>query len=135
MRKFLLFISLLSFVHLEIFSQSVSNEGTEFWACFPSHVPNTSSPAFLTVFITSKNNSSGVISCGTFSEQFAITANTVTSVNVPRNESYISGNGVSINKGIKVIVNPGQPKVVVYAHVFAGKRSAATLVIPKQTLG
>jgi hypothetical protein len=34
-----------------------------------------------------------------------------------------------------VQVDPGKPKVVVYGHIFAGARSAASLILPKEALG
>ncbi|MBC7652869.1 MAG: PKD domain-containing protein, partial [Oligoflexus sp.] len=79
---------------------------------------------------------SGVVSCGTFIQPFNVVANTVTEVVVDRNASYISpGTGTSNNQGIKVLIDDGKPKAVVYGHVFAGARSAATLVLPKLALG
>ncbi|OAQ42064.1 hypothetical protein A5893_02815 [Pedobacter psychrophilus] len=133
----LLFISLFI---VKVNAQNISNEGTEFWLCFPAHSPagtlNNPDLANLSVFITSKSNTSGVVSCGSFSQSFTVTANQVTEVILPRNISYIGdGTFTSINKGIKVLIDDGQPKAVVYGHVFAGARSAATLVLPKLALG
>ncbi len=120
----------------KVAAQNVSNEGVEFWVCFPDHVPSEDKLATMSLFITSKNNSSGVVSCGTYLVPFTITANTVKEILIPRNESFIgSGSGISKNKGIRVKVDQGQAKVVVYAHVFAGFRSAATLVLPYEALG
>ncbi len=117
-------------------AQNISNEGNEFWVCFPDHVPANNSLATMSVFITSKSNSSGVVSCGTSIQPFSVIANKVTEVLVPRSNSFIgTGTGISPNKGIKIITNTGQPNIVVYAHVFAGARSAATLVLPYQALG
>ena len=45
----------------EAYSQNISNEGTEFWVCFPAHVPSGGSLATMSVFITSKSNSSGKV--------------------------------------------------------------------------
>ncbi|TKB99007.1 PKD domain-containing protein [Pedobacter cryophilus] len=133
---FLLFF-LISFIRVN--AQNISNEGTEFWLCFPSHVPaqgQGNSIASLSVFVTSKDNTSGVVTCGTFSQSFTVLANTVTEVVVSRAASYINdGTGISTNKGIKVTIDNGKPKAVVYAHVFAGARSAATLVLPVLALG
>lgn len=134
------FLLIYAFSIIKVNAQNISNEGSEFWLCFPSHVPagnaNTSQLADISVFITSKDNTSGIVTCGTFSLPFIVQANTVTEVQVPRANSYIfDGSTISINKGIKVTINAGQPKAVVYAHVFAGARSAATLVLPVQALG
>jgi gliding motility-associated-like protein len=131
----LLFFSILT----KVKAQNISNEGTDFWLCFPSHVAsnaNGNTLATLSVFITSKSNTSGVVSCGTFSQSFTVTANQVTEVLVPRANSYINdGTGISTNKGIRVLIDVGKPKAVVYGHVFAGARSAATLVLPVLALG
>ena len=134
------FLLIYSVSIIKVNAQNISNEGTEFWLCFPSHVPagSSTSPllADMSVFVTSKNNTSGVVTCGTFRMPFTVQANAVTEVQVPRGVSYINnGTGTSTNKGIKVTINPGQPKAVVYGHVFAGARSAATLVLPVEALG
>lgn len=134
------FLLIYTFCLIRVNAQNISNEGTEFWLCFPSHVPagsvNNPSIASLSVFITSKSNTSGVVSCGSFIKPFTVVANTVTEVVVDRNASYISpGTGTSNNQGIKVLIDDGKPKAVVYGHVFAGARSAATLVLPKLALG
>lgn len=137
-RRLLFFYFLLSFLAISAVSkaQNISNEGTSFWLCFPAHVPSGGSLANISVFITSKSNSSGKVQCGTYSQNFSVTANTITEVVLPRNVSYL-GDGTSVftNKGIKVIVDPGKPKIVVYGHIFAGARSAATLVLPNEALG
>lgn len=139
MKGIFTFLILFILINPKLVAQNISNEGTEFWLCFPSHVPATGGGgglASLSVFITSKDNTSGVVSCGTFSQSFTVTANTVTEVIVPRANSYINdGTGISPNKGIRVLIDPGKPKAVVYAHVFAGARSAATLVLPVLALG
>lgn len=133
------FLLIYTLCLIKVNAQNISNEGTEFWLCFPSHVPaQNPSPqlAEMSVFITSKNNTSGFVTCGTFSTPFSVTANSVTEVQVPRGVSYIN-NGTRIipNIGIKVTINTGQPKAVVYGHVFAGARSAASLILPIEALG
>lgn len=125
---------------IRVYAQNISNEGAEFWLCFPSHEPggsiNNPSLASLSVFITSKENTSGVVSCGTYSIPFTVLANQVFEVQVPRDVSYIDyGTRIYPNKGIRVLIDPGKPKAIVYAHVFAGARSAATLALPKEALG
>ncbi|MBU2046273.1 MAG: IgGFc-binding protein, partial [Bacteroidetes bacterium] len=139
MKLFFTSVFILTFCSLEIFAQNISNEGTEFWLCFPSHVAAGGSAgglASLSVFITSKNNTSGVVTCGTSKPiPFSVVANTVTEVVVDRNASYLPASTTYINQGIRVLIDDGQPKAVVYAHVFAGARSAATLVLPKVALG
>lgn len=134
--KLLLVFIGLFFALQKASAQNISNEGLEFWACFPDHVPSGGNLATMSLFITSKNNSSGIVSCGTYSQAFTVQANTVKEILVPRTNSFLgSGNGISKNKGIRVKVDDGKAKVVVYAHVFAGFRSAATLVLPYEALG
>jgi gliding motility-associated-like protein len=134
------FLLISTFFIIKANAQNISNEGTEFWLCFPSHVSagTITAPliAEMSVFITSKNNTSGVVTCGTFRMPFLVQANTVTEIPVPRDVSYINnGTGITPNIGIKVTINTGQPKAVVYGHVFAGARSAASLVLPVEALG
>ncbi|RYY30638.1 MAG: PKD domain-containing protein [Sphingobacteriaceae bacterium] len=122
-----------------VYAQSVSNEGLEFWSVFPTHVPNTATQlANISIFITSKQASSGTVSAGGFSQRFNVAANTVTEIQVPRASAYIndseSGRVLS-NRAIRIVVDAGQPAVVVYAHIFAGARSAASLILPVKALG
>ncbi len=120
-------------------AQSVSNEGPEFWSVFPTHVPNMSTElANISIFITGRYASSGTVSVNGYSQKFTVVANTVTEIQVPRNNAYINdyeGGRVLVNRAIHILVDAGQPNVVVYAHIFAGKRSAASLILPVKALG
>lgn len=135
--------SLIAFFSGLVVGQTVSNEGTEFWAVFPTHVAanlNGVRPlANYTVFITGKQASSGIITVGSFSQTFNLTQpNTVISISIPRNAAYINeseANTILQNRAIRIKVDPGKPKVVVYGHIFAGARSAASLILPKEALG
>ncbi|MFA6944956.1 MAG: PKD domain-containing protein [Pedobacter sp.] len=123
--------------------QNISNEGTEFWAVFPTHVPanlNGFRPlARYSIFITGKQASSGTVTVGGSSQPFNLTAgNTVIEVPINRGDAYINdfeSGSVLTNRAIRVQVDPGKPKVVVYGHIFAGARSAASLILPKEALG
>jgi hypothetical protein len=119
-------------------AQSTSNAGTEFWGVFPTHVPvSLTSLANLTVFITGSQASSGVITVGSTTIPFTVTANVVTSVSIPRSAAYINSTEagqVLTGRAIHIKVDSGKPKVVVYEHIFAGKRSEATLLLPKDAL-
>jgi len=125
-------------------AQSVSNEGTEFWAVFPTHKPGSRAGGFpllanYSIFITGKQASSGTVTVAGFSQRFnLLQANTVVEIQVPRNLAYIdfSESGrVLTNRAIRVQVDAGKPKVVVYGHIFAGLRSTASLILPKEALG
>ncbi|MDP3467220.1 MAG: PKD domain-containing protein [Daejeonella sp.] len=125
-------------------AQSVSNEGTEFWAVFPTHVPASLANGFrplarYSIFITGKQASSGTVTVGGSSLPFVLPAgNTVIEVPINRGDAYIDeleAGRVLSNRAIRVQVDPGKPKVVVYGHIFAGARSAASLILPKEALG
>ncbi len=140
MKNFYFFIVLLLCVVFvpKAVAQNISNEGTEFWTVFPTHDPNGGSLATMNVNITSKGNSRVTVSCGSYSETKAIPANTVVTFLVPRAQSYIDytdGNKILTNRGIHIVVAPGNAKVVAYSHVFASARSAATLILPYDALG
>ncbi|WP_231459895.1 PKD domain-containing protein [Pedobacter sp. Leaf132] len=138
-RALLLVFIIASFFCNNVFSQNISNEGTDFWTVFPTHVPNGNSLASLMVFVTSKFDSEVTVTCGAYSSgPTIIPANTSVGIQVNRNDSYIplsDANQVLSNRGIHIVVTPGKPKVAAYAHMFAGNRSAASLILPFETLG
>lgn len=124
-------------------AQNISNEGTDFWAVFPTHDPSRNGNdvrlANTRIYITSKTSSEVTVSCGNFnSGPVAVPANTAVGVDVPRTEAYIeqiSANGVLQSKGIHIQVTPGRDKVAVFEHIYAGARSAASLILPREALG
>jgi gliding motility-associated-like protein len=121
-----------------LYAQDFSNKGKEFWLCFPSHTPSGNSLAKMGLFITSDKNSAGTITVNGFSTTFNVSANQVAGpIDIPYNAAHINPleSGTPVNKGIHVKVNAGQPAVVVYAHMYAGFRSAASLILPVATLG
>ena len=135
---FCLFIVLFFGLTGKLQAQNVSNEGTDFWAVFPTHDPSGNQLANMNIFITSKRASEVTVSCGAYTETKAIPANTVVVFAVPRANSYIETSDANrnlTNRGIHIKVTAGQPAVAVYAHVYAGARSAASLIIPFEALG
>ncbi|MGF1925388.1 MAG: IgGFc-binding protein, partial [Bacteroidia bacterium] len=134
---YLFFISLaLAFSNSS--AQNISNEGTDFWTVFPTHDASGGSLATMNVNITSKSNTRVTVSCGSYSETRDISANSIEIFEVDRSQSYIDysdGNQPLTNRAIHILVAPGMPKVVAYSHVFAANRSAATLILPKESLG
>jgi gliding motility-associated-like protein len=137
MRKLLVAV-LLVLPSCFLYAQDFSNKGKEFWLCFPSHTPSGNSLARMGLFITSDKNSAGTITVNGFSTTFNVSANQVAGpIDIPYNSAHInsSESGTPVNKGIRVKVNAGQPAVVVYAHMYAGFRSAASLILPVATLG
>lgn len=139
MKSFYLFVCVLlisGFLN-DAVAQNISNEGREFWTVFPTH-DASSTLAVMDVNITSKSNSVVTVSCGSYSETKEIPANRVITFFVPRENSYINdfnSNDVLTNRGIHIVVPDDKPKVVAYSHVYAGNRSAATLILPYDALG
>jgi gliding motility-associated-like protein len=134
---FLYFMACVLLVQ-KVKGQNISNEGTDFWAVFPTHDPSSGSLANMNIFITAKSASEVTVSCGTYSEKKAIPANTVVVFSVPRADSYIAtaeANVNLINRGIHIVASPNMPAVAAYAHVYAGARSAASLILPYGALG
>lgn len=129
-----------------VFAQDFSNKGREFWLVFPPHQATAiNTLASLSVYITSDLASSGKIEYGGITQNFTVQANQTVEIVLDRNASYISStesanffanrNRIVTNKGIKVTVDADKPPVVVYAHMFAGARSAASLILPTNVLG
>lgn len=146
MKKYYLRLIIVIFSFLfnsNALGQVISNQGAEFWAVFPSHVSDIDKnldlllPNF-SIFITGSQASSGTVSVGGFTKSFTVAANSVTEIQVPREYAYINDTEASMvlsGRAIHIVVDPGQPKVVVYGHIFAGQRSAASLILPKDALG
>ncbi|SFG76891.1 T9SS type B sorting domain-containing protein [Pedobacter insulae] len=139
MKNFFWFVLILLFTGFaeNAWAQNISNEGTDFWTVFPTHDPS-STLATMNVNITSSADSYVTVSCGTYSESRAIPKNQVVTFLVDRSQSYIDyteGNMRLPNRGIHIVVAPGMPKVVAFSHVFAANRSAATLILPIESLG
>jgi gliding motility-associated-like protein len=139
----ILFISLVVWMgSLSVQAQDFSNKGKDFWLCFPSHVPNIRNNvvqyAKMSLFITADRNSSGTVTTpGGFTASFSVLAGQVAEVDVPYNQAHINAAEAStvVKKGIRVQVDAGKPAVVVYAHIYAGFRSAASLILPAAALG
>jgi gliding motility-associated-like protein len=142
-------LSLLFFLIIAstCFTQDFSNKGKEFWAVFPPHQPsNINNLATLSLYISSDKNSKGKILYGGTSISFDVLANQPKEYVLNRSLSYVSGaesaNDLSpanllktvSNRGIKIVVDENQPPVVVYAHMYAGNRSTATIILPKSVL-
>lgn len=144
MKNFCFLALLILLVFNGLSAQDFSNKGKEFWLVFPPHQPSGNNPAALSVYITSDKNSSGKIEYNGTVQTFLVTANSTTEIVLNRASSYISGiesatianqQKIVNNRGIKITVDPGMPAVVVYAHMFANARSAASLVLPTSVLG
>lgn len=145
MRYFAPLMFLLLLFSKPAISQDFSNKGREFWLVFPPHQASGNQFANLSVYITSDLASSGKIEYGGVTQPFTVAANQTVEIVLDRNASYIAStesanffanrNRIVSNKGIKVTVDADKPPVVVYAHMFAGARSAASLILPTNVLG
>jgi gliding motility-associated-like protein len=139
LRKVFIYLLLVSlFFTKKAHAQSISNEGTDFWAIFPTHIPSGNNLAKMTVFISSKSNSSGTITVGSQKIPFTVFANGIASIDIPRTDAYINdvdANKTISNKSIHILVDQGQPKVAAYAHIYARARSEAYLILPIESHG
>jgi gliding motility-associated-like protein len=124
-------------------AQDFSNKGKEFWVVFPPHAPSGNSLAELSLYISSDKNTSGHIVINGDSTPFNIIAFKPQEFILPRGKTYVSGaesatvdslKKIVLNKGIKVIVTEGKPGVVLYAHMYASARSAASIILPTSVL-
>jgi gliding motility-associated-like protein len=119
--------------------QTTSNEGLDFWAVFPTHIPTgRETLAEMSIYITSQNNSSGNIIIGNVTIPFNVEANKIVEIPIDYNLAYIEyklSNTVIKNKGIRVLVDEGKSKVAVFAFISADKRSEAFLVLPTEAMG
>jgi gliding motility-associated-like protein len=132
MRKVLLLLMLLLTACLA-FSQDFSNKGKEFWIGYGNHVRmyqgNTQQ---MVLYITSDVNTSGIVEIPglSFTTPFSVTANQITTVNIPQN-AVLNSEGL-FKAGIHVVA---QRPVVVYGHIFNASVSGASLCLPVATLG
>ncbi|RZM23677.1 MAG: hypothetical protein EOO88_25395, partial [Pedobacter sp.] len=140
--RVLILVVLGLLIRISAYSQNISNEGTEFWSVFPTHdnhvIANDLQLANITIYITSKSGSYVTITCGSYVESANIPPNQAVPFTITRAQAYIENsqsNTVLENKAIHIKVREGEGKVAVYAHIFAGARSAASLILPVESLG
>jgi gliding motility-associated-like protein len=119
--------------------QNISNEGTDFWAVFPTHDPSGTQLAKIKVYITSKAETQVTVTVpGQVPVTQTIRPNIAVPFDIDRSSVYINANesdSVLSGRSIHITVAPGKPKVAVFAHIFAGFRSAASLILPTEALG
>lgn len=117
---------------LASFAQTKSNKGKEFWLGYMKHDPDLG--AGMSLYITSDSNTSGTVSIPgqSWSQNFSVTANNTTVINIPQSKAYLDCSDCIESKGVKVVANDN---IVVYSHHYEGNRSDATLVLPTRTLG
>ncbi len=119
--------------------QTTSNEGLDFWAVFPTHIPTSPTTlAKMSIYITSKNNSAGKVTVAGQILNFKVQANQIVEIPIPYEKAHINHsevNKVVKNKGIHILVDPGEAKVAVFAFISASARSESYLVLPKEAMG
>ncbi len=110
-------------------SQSLSTAGKEFWMGF---MENFGAPEALVFFITSQKNTSGTVAIpgSGFSQNFSVTANSTTTVNVPVNIAHSVGAGIK-NNAVRIL---SQDTISVFAINNLANTTDATVVLPKPAL-
>lgn len=116
---------------LPVISQNFTNRGTDFWVGHMGHIDGTGSNFKL--YISSKVNTSGTVSVPLqgWSMPYTITANTFAIITVPSATGYIGCSDCMAQKGIHIV---SDDEVAVYAHIYSGARSDATLLLPTTVL-
>jgi gliding motility-associated-like protein len=115
------------------FAQDFTNKGKEFWIGYGYHVRMPiDNGQRMSLYITSDVNTSGKVEIPSvgFSQNFTITANTVSVINIP--QSAILNDEGTFNSGIHVSADRG---VVVYSHIYYSAVSGSTVCLPVATLG
>ena len=119
--------------------QTTSNEGLDFWAVFPTHIPTgPNTLAKMSIYITSQQNSSGKVTVAGNSVNFEVLANEIVEIPIEYAQAHLDyklSNTLIKNKGIHIEVDPGKAKIAVFAFISASARSEAYLVLPKDAMG
>jgi gliding motility-associated-like protein len=133
----IILLLLISLFHHAV-AQNVSNEGYDFWAVFPTHIPSQNNFAEMSVYISAKNASSGNIYVGNATYPFTVGANQILEVPIAYAQAYVhdyEAGAVVRDKAIHIVVNSGQQKVACFAFISASARSASYLVLPTSSMG
>jgi hypothetical protein len=123
------FILFILFSHLLAIAQS--NEGTEFWATFMPHVDkNTNSKV---IMVTSKFTTSGTIRIPalSYSITFNVSSFSVAQIEIPQIAQL---NESEVRSEMTAIIETKAP-CAVYIHQYSNRRSEASIVLPKESLG
>ncbi|WP_279296599.1 PKD domain-containing protein [Paraflavisolibacter caeni] len=132
-------IILLLLIHAihTLFAQDFSNKGKDFWIGYGNHVRmfNAAGPnqyEKMQLYITSDINTVGKVEIASvgFSQNFTITANQITTIDIPRSAALMD-QGL-YDHGIHVTA---QKPIVVYSFIYVNAISGATVCLPTETLG
>lgn len=128
-------VALLLCSYSYVLAQNTTNKGTEFWTAWMDHVNGVTGAAGsqMSLYITSDANTTGQVEVadGSFSQPFTVTANQVTTIDIPKT-AFLGNNDGQLYKGIHIT---SQRSIAVYAHIYASSVSGATLLLPVNTLG
>ncbi|MEO0065711.1 MAG: hypothetical protein RI983_1037, partial [Bacteroidota bacterium] len=128
---FLFFIWLFAFNGTS--AQDFSNKGKDFWLAYPAHIDGTTSR--MALYISSTENTNGVVELDGRTIPFSVTANQATTVQISPAfyQVYNSqADGTGVGKGIHIT---SEKPIVLYAHILNAARSGSTLVFPTNVLG
>ncbi|MEO6522137.1 MAG: PKD domain-containing protein [Mucilaginibacter sp.] len=110
-----------------------SNIGTEFWTGFMDHITAPSGGTKMSLYVASDVSSTVTVTItdGSFAPITAnVVANVITIIDIPA--AAFLGNIQSVtSKGIHIV---STAPIAVYAHIYLGSVSGATLVLPVNTL-
>lgn len=116
-------------------ARAQTNKGTEFWTAFMSHNAGVTSPtngASMILYITSDIPTTGSVEIGgTLLQNFTVTANQVTFVDIP-SSAFLQNSGTYPGGGIHIM---SAKPIAVYAHIYASAVSGATLLLPVNSMG
>jgi len=107
-----------------------TNQGTDFWLAF---TPNYSNGPLLFLDITGTENTTGTVSCSAigFTQNFTITANTITRITMP-NSAQLTTSGIIQSLGVHVV---SLKNVTVYGANRITASTDSFLGIPVAALG
>ena len=127
-------ILLLCMQYTDLKAQFADNNGKELWLCFPRHTQSGSNQARMMVYITASSaNTRGAITINSYTDSFFIAAaGGFIEKEIPHFFANIFELNMVTNKGIRI---KADAPVSVYAHIFAGVRSAAYMALPVHMLG
>jgi len=110
------------FSGLNVNAQSKSNKGRDFWVGFMKHKEGSTSKTSL--YITSDSSTTGTVTVPgqSWSQNFSVTANSITVVTIPSSKSYNDCSDCITKKGVNIT---SQKDVIVYAHHYEDDQSDA----------
>jgi gliding motility-associated-like protein len=132
--KVFLLSVIITITSFSLLAQDFSNKGRDFWIGYGNHVRmfNTGQAEQMQLYITSDAGTNGKVEIPGigFSQAFTVTANQITTINIPRTAGLFDEG--QYNLGIHV---SAEKPVVVYSFIYVNAISGATVCLPTATLG